>query len=74
MDLTTYKSYDELPAVLTAKDVAQVLRISRSFAYALMTKENFPSLNVGKRIVSPKTLFIKWLEEEATKPQRRHKP
>lgn len=74
MNLTTYKSYDELPAVLTAKEVAEVLRISRSYAYALMTKEGFPSLTVGKRIVAPKRLFIKWLEGEATKPQRRRKP
>ncbi len=74
MNKTTYKSYGELPAVLTACELARVLRISRSGAYNLMSKKDFPSVKVGKRVVTPKDLFIKWLETEATKPQRPRKP
>lgn len=60
-----YKSYEDMPAVLTAKELAAALRISRSGAYALMAKEGFPSVSVGKRLVVPKALFVKWLETEA---------
>lgn len=62
-----YKSYDELPIVLSAKDVAAALCISRSGAYALMGREDFPSIPVGKRILVPKRLFIQWLESSAEK-------
>ena len=72
--MKTYTSYDELPAVLTAKELSAVLRISRSGAYALMAKENFPAVNIGKRRVVPKSLFISWLEGEAISPQCRRKP
>lgn len=72
--MKTYTSYDQLPTVLTAMDVAAVLRISRSGAYVLMSKEDFPSVKIGKRCVVPKGLFISWLEGEAKVPQRRHKP
>ena len=62
-----YKNFDDMPAVLTAKDLATALRISRSGAYSLMAKEGFPSVNLGKRLVVPKSLFVKWLESQATK-------
>ena len=73
MNETVYKSYDQLPAVLTAKELAKLLRISRSGAYSLITKEGFPALKLGKRIIVPKDLFIKWLEKEATKQQHHRK-
>ncbi len=72
--MKTYTSYDELPAVLTAKELAAILRISRSSAYLLMAKEGFPSVSVGKRRIVPKSLFISWLEGQATQLQCRHKP
>ena len=66
MKQALYKSYDELPFVLTARELSEVLRISRSGAYALMAREGFPSVSLGKRLVVPKDLFLRWLEEEAT--------
>ncbi len=58
-----YKSYDELPIVLSAKELAAALCISRSGAYGLLKSEGFPSINVGNRIMVSKTAFIKWLEK-----------
>ena len=35
--------------VLTAKEVAAYLKISRSGAYSLMSLESFPTLHIGNR-------------------------
>lgn len=67
MEQLFYKTFDDMPAVLTAKELAAALRISRSGAYSLMAREGFPSVNVGKRLVVPKALFVEWLENQATK-------
>ena len=58
----TYKSYDELPLMLNADTVKDVLGISISSAYELMKEKGFPSLKIGSRIVVPKDKFIEWVE------------
>lgn len=64
-----YKSYDELPLALSARDISAALCISRSGAYELMKREDFPSMHVGARIIVPKTAFIRWLETGVGMPQ-----
>ena len=49
-----YKSYDELPLFLSAKNVAELLGISISSAYELMWERDFPVLKIGSRKVIPK--------------------
>jgi excisionase family DNA binding protein len=56
-----YKSFDDLPLMLTVIDVAEVLGISRTGAYELVRQEGFPALNIGKRIVIPKEEFVRWI-------------
>ena len=63
----TYKSYDELPLMLNADTVKDVLGISISSAYELMKEKSFPSLKIGSRIVVPKDKFIEWVEQNAGK-------
>ena len=63
----TYKSYDELPLMLNAGTVKDVLGISISSAYELMKEKGFPSLKIGSRIVVPKDKFIEWVERNAGK-------
>ena len=60
-----YKSYDDLPLMLTVVDVAKILGISRTGGYELAQREDFPSLKIGKRIVVPKEAFIQWVEKRA---------
>ena len=60
---SNYKSYDELPLMLSVKILADVLGVSISSAYELTREEGFPAVNVGKRIVIPKDKFKQWLEE-----------
>ncbi|MBQ3195592.1 MAG: helix-turn-helix domain-containing protein [Clostridia bacterium] len=59
-----YKSYEELPIVLSAKELAAALCISRSGAYGLLKSEGFPSVKVGNRVMVGRAAFIKWLEKE----------
>ena len=44
MEHKTYKSYDELPLMLSVQDVADVLGISISGAYELVKEKGFPCL------------------------------
>ena len=47
MEHKTYKSYDELPLMLSVQDVADVLGISMSGAYELVKEQGFPHLRIG---------------------------
>ena len=58
-----YKSYEELPLMLSVSQLAMALGISRASAYALVRQADFPSLSIGNRIVIPKDKFMSWVEK-----------
>lgn len=62
MELPIYKSNDELPLTLSAKDVAGYLHISLTCAYAVMNSHNFPVIKIGKRLIVTRERFLEWLE------------
>lgn len=62
-----YKSFDDLPLMLSVKELVTVLGISRASAYELTKEKGFPSIKVRGRIVIPKKPFIEWLERETEK-------
>ena len=70
MKQTTYKSYDELPLMLSVPEVAAVLCISRAGTYELVKSDGFPSLKIGSRIVVPKEKFIDWIDGKPADRQR----
>ena len=63
MDQAYYTHFDQLPLALKASDVAKVLNISRANAYSLFHREDFPTLHIGKRMVTPKDRFLQWVED-----------
>ena len=63
MKESKYKSYEELPLMLSAPEVAEVLGISRAGAYDLVRSAGFPHLKLGNRILVPKDKFIKWIDD-----------
>jgi len=65
MKKSGYKSYDELPLMLSVPEVAAVLGISRAGAYELARSRNFP-LTIGSRIVVPKDQFLAWIEQKVS--------
>ena len=60
-----YKSYDDLPLMLSVPEVAAAMGISRAGAYELVHSEGFPSLTIGSRIVVPKDKLIAWIDENS---------
>jgi hypothetical protein len=54
MKESIYKSFDELPCFLNAKQVANLLGISQSSCYELMSEPDFPVTHIGKRMVVQK--------------------
>ena len=64
MKQIVYKSYDELPLMLSVPEVAVVLGISRAGAYELVRSDGFPVLKIGSRIVVPKEKFIEWVNAQ----------
>ena len=64
MEKKVYKSYEELPLMLTVPGVASVLGVGRAGAYELAHSEGFPVLKVGNRIVIPRDKFLLWIEKQ----------
>ena len=58
-----YKSMDDLPLMLNAIDIMNVLGISRAFAYTIMHDKSLPVIVIGKRRVVNKDKFFTWLEK-----------
>ena len=59
---TDCRNFDELPAMLTAGELARALGISRAGAYALIHSKGFPTLRIGKRLMVPKDKLTVWID------------
>ena len=58
-------SFNDLPLVLNASQLAGVLNISRANAYNLLHREDFPTLRVGKRMLVSRDRLARWMDEQA---------
>lgn len=65
MKESIYKSYDELPLMLNAETIKNVLEISLTSAYELMHEKDFPSIKIGSRIIVPKDKFRDWIDKKS---------
>lgn len=63
MKQSVYNSYDELPLMLSVREIAKVLGISKTSAYDLVRSKGFPVLKIGSRLVVPKEKFREWVEQ-----------
>ncbi|PGH85791.1 DNA-binding protein [Bacillus thuringiensis] len=54
----------QLPFSLKAADIQKLLNISRSSAYALMKRDDFPTIIIGKSKRVKAEDFLKWLEAQ----------
>lgn len=63
MKESVYKSFEEMPLMLSVPEAAAVLRISRAGMYELVHADGFPSLKLGSRIVIPRDQFADWIQE-----------
>lgn len=60
-----YTSYDQLPLVLNAEQVAKLLGVSRAGAYALFHQEKFPCVRINKRMMVERDKLLAWLDEQS---------
>ena len=58
-------SFSDLPLVLNATQLADVLSISRANAYNPLHREDFPTLHIGKRMLVPRDKLVRWMDEQA---------
>lgn len=63
MRLPVYKTNDELPLTMNAKDVAGYLHVSLTCAYEVMNSKEFPAIKIGRRVLVTKDRFLEWLEK-----------
>ena len=67
MKKETFKSYEDLPLMLSVPEMAAALGISRAGAYELARSEGFPALRIGTRIVIPKDRLQEWVDKQTEK-------
>ena len=59
----------DFPDVLTAEQLASVLQISKSGAYALLNRSDFPTLRIGGRKMVMKRDLLEWLNSHTNRPK-----
>lgn len=67
MKKETFKSYEDLPLMLSVPEMAAALGISRAGAYELARSEGFPALRIGTRVVIPKDKLQEWVDKQTEK-------
>lgn len=58
-----FASFEELPGVLGVKELSAFLGISRTGAYALLHRVDFPTLHVNSRLLVTKENLRKWMDQ-----------
>ena len=71
MKKETFKSYEDLPLMLSVPEMAAAPGISRAGAYELARSEGFPALRIGTRIVIPKDELWEWIKRNIGKQETR---
>ena len=61
--------FANFPDVLTAKQLASALQISKSGAYALLNRSDFPTLRIGGRKMVMKKDLLEWLNSRTNRPK-----
>ena len=55
---------EQLPALMTVKQLQQLLQLSRGKVYALVNRKDFPSIRFGRSIRIPRDLLFQWLRDQ----------
>lgn len=67
MDRPVRKEIEDYPLTLRPEDVQEILRVSRSKAYDLFHRTDFPALKIpGKLKRVQRDAFFKWMENGCT--------
>jgi excisionase family DNA binding protein len=58
------KTTEDLPIILNAEDIAEVLGISKLSAYELMKQKGFPVIKIGRLKRVNRDAFFRWMENQ----------
>lgn len=58
-------SFDQLPVALSVTQVSEVLGISKTNAYTLFRREDFPTIRIGRRYLVARDHFISWFSKQS---------
>ena len=61
--------FADLPDVITAEQLSSALQISKSGAYALLNRSDFPTLRIGGRKMVMKRDLLEWLNSRTNRPK-----
>lgn len=53
---------EDLPEVMTVADIQKFLGIGKVQAYELVKSKKFHVVNVGRRIIISRDVFLKWFD------------
>lgn len=59
----------DLPNIMTAKDLMKYLNCSKTTAYQLCKRRDFPSFKIGKSYYIQADKIAEWIENESRKPK-----
>lgn len=61
------KQFEDLPLTFGPTLLMELMDISKTLAYELANRADFPKIRVGRRIIINRNHFLVWWEKEATK-------
>ena len=61
--------FADITEVMTAEQLTSALQISKSGAYALLSRPDFPTLRIGGRKMVMKRDLLEWLNSRTNRPQ-----
>lgn len=65
MDKRTPRKPQMEKAVYSVAEIAALLGVSLPTAYEIARSEGFPSFSVGKRVLTARSAFERWLADDA---------
>jgi predicted DNA-binding transcriptional regulator AlpA len=63
------EAFEDTPDVLDVSQLAEVLHLSKSGAYNLLNRADFPTLHIGGRKLVMKSDLLVWLQSHTNRPQ-----
>ena len=68
MQVTEFKSFDEMPMFLSIPQAAKILKVSDKFLYNYSKEDStFPVIEMGRRRVVPSKQLEEWINEQIRK-------
>lgn len=59
-----HENMEDYPIMLTAEDLKEILKVSKTKAYELMELKSFPLIKIGRNKRVLKQEFFQWLSEQ----------